>query len=463
MSTKINLSDIVVLKQIYLEENFKIVIYDPKNQLNLDTDHSFFYYENKLENSQEEELPILMVLLSPLKVLPKIDAIFDFSNTIKFDGVQRLSYINNPDKTIRWIYPSDLKHPDFLNLYNANSIKARVYKTTIKNAYKIGLKQKFASGKMTFFANKKTRLLKDVRLSDFAIFTGTVGENRKAIATICEDGVCKEFAKIAISKTARNLIFNESQQLEYLSQFSFEKLYIPKSNLNKDCLLVENVMPANNIMENNSFSQLHLEALFNLYAIDVTAKPIVQLQFFHDIKANIAKVARIEVKNELNKTDCTALAESLSTLLSTCDEDTMIPNATAHGDFTPWNMYITQDTLHLFDWELSKKEMPLLLDGFHFIFQNHILINRSSYNEIKENVKLFETSVMELSQQYQIDFNLHFRLYLIYNISYYLPLYMQQENLHPQVFWLLDIWKEAVKQTIRTQLVAQSQGAFIGN
>jgi len=81
----------------------------------------------------------------------------------------------------------------------------------------------------------------------------------------------------------------------------------------------------------------------------------------------------------------------------------------SHGDFTPWNMYITQDKLYLYDWEMSQKDMPLLLDICHYVFQKNILIKRSSFAEIDQEFKAF-----------------------------------QQGHLHEQAHWLMDTWLEAM-------------------
>ena len=45
-----------------------------------------------------------------------------------------------------------------------------------------------------------------------------------------------------------------------------------------------------------------------------------------------------------------------------------MPVSTAHGDFTPWNIYIEQDKLVMIDWELFETQMPALYDVFHFVY-----------------------------------------------------------------------------------------------
>ena len=62
-----------------------------------------------------------------------------------------------------------------------------------------------------------------------------------------------------------------------------------------------------------------------------------------------------------------------------------VPVSMSHGDFTPWNMYLGAQKLHLYDWELSCR-LPLLYDLFHFEFQSAILIRHQSFPSIRKRI-----------------------------------------------------------------------------
>ncbi|MEO0310982.1 MAG: putative thymidylate kinase, partial [Bacteroidota bacterium] len=47
--------------------------------------------------------------------------------------------------------------------------------------------------------------------------------------------------------------------------------------------------------------------------------------------------------------------------------------------------------------------------------------------------------------QHQINVQLHYKLYLLYNISYYLNIYANQPQLHQQAHWLMEVWHQALK------------------
>ena len=59
-----------------------------------------------------------------------------------------------------------------------------------------------------------------------------------------------------------------------------------------------------------------------------------------------------------------------------------------HGDFTPWNTYLTErNTLEVFDFEYAKYTYPKLLDIFHFFTQIKLYESDENADEIMEDFK----------------------------------------------------------------------------
>ena len=108
-------------------------------------------------------------------------------------------------------------------------------------------------------------------------------------------------------------------------------------------------------------------------------------------------------------------------------------------------MYIDQNRVYLYDWELASLELPLWYDAFHFIFQQHILIQRSDFATIQNAVDRFRT---EFSNQEQACFQRHYTLYLLFNCTYYLHLYACQTPLHMQAHWLVNTWQKALEEVL---------------
>lgn len=61
-----------------------------------------------------------------------------------------------------------------------------------------------------------------------------------------------------------------------------------------------------------------------------------------------------------------------------------------HGDFTPWNTYLTErNTLEVFDFEYAKYTYPKLLDIFHFFTQIKLYESNENADEILEDFKTY--------------------------------------------------------------------------
>jgi hypothetical protein len=141
------------------------------------------------------------------------------------------------------------------------------------------------------------------------------------------------------------------------------------------------------------------------------------------------------------------LIDGLQSWYNEIDDNQKIATGMAHYDFTPWNMYWTKNRLHVYDWELSKTDLPLLYDAFHFIFQASILVKRSTFEEIKIQIESLKNSdlVKKLNKNPDFDFDTNYRFYVLSVASYYLNLYVKQSPLHEQAHWLVNTWLLAVE------------------
>ena len=97
---------------------------------------------------------------------------------------RNFSYICNSDNSVRWIFPKELQSPTFLNFFSVGSIKSHTIALVIKFAFLIRFPKLVSSGEIKIEIQKGSILdsvLSKYKHDSFSIFTGTVGENRKAI------------------------------------------------------------------------------------------------------------------------------------------------------------------------------------------------------------------------------------------------------------------------------------------
>jgi len=380
---------------------------------------------------------------------PNCEGIVNFSNQ-KIKGSEGFYFFNNPDGTMRWVFSKKGRHPVFLNLYNGSGWKAKTFKIVTRTLFFLGGKKRIASGQFSIFSKKEKTIERHfgkINFDDFAIFTGTVGENRKAIIALSEKKECTQFVKIPMTKAAEALVKNEYEQLHNLSKQSFKYLIFPKTHQTETNVIVSNIRP-DHFEKNTSFTSTHWKALHELYQNSNQKKSIGNLSFWKTIEDGIHFFrSGKSVENGLPKNIVTKLQKKCEAIFFNIDPTNQMNVGIGHGDFTPWNMYLTNGKLHLYDWEMCTPTMPLLFDVFHYFFQKGILIERKDIFEIEKDIQsaLQMTDGKLIIDDFQLDWKKYYQIYMLYIVSYYLPKYRVQKQLHEQVHWLLDTWSDALE------------------
>ena len=389
----------------------------------------------------------------PEVLLVKAEGILDFSQTGSFPGFKYLTFdfINNPDGTIRWLYPTGCRKPFFLKLYNGSGWRGWLFRAVFQAGFSIGLGRYMRSGSVRIFYRKNQQvhevMARGLR-DNFAIFTGTSGENRKAVIALTGKEGRGWFFKLPLTDSASQLVQQEQRVLLALQGFSLKKSQFPEAVTLGMGVLLSDVKP-DNFKNSHRLQPAHFEALKELRQHTLQSIPLCMLPVWIKVSEHLFDLDSMPVKNDLALGKVSRLVDRLYHLHETFDGSTDVPTVIAHGDFTPWNMYPAADQLHLYDWELSER-LPLLYDAFHFIFQSGILIERLSFAQIRERVMALkkEPAVQQMLAGQEVSFEWLYRFYLLRNVSYYLVKYIRQSPLHAQAHWLIDTWLEALEDCL---------------
>jgi hypothetical protein len=360
------------------------------------------------------------------------------------------SYITNPDQTIRWLYPSKLKTPTFLNFYSSSTLRAKIFIIAIKILFTLKLSKLIRSDEVCLSVHEGSilqRILDKYSGYSHSIFTGTVGKNRKIIVEL--NNGCKSlvFVKVAISNTSRDLIQNEFHVLSKLNDEKLTSIYVPKVLYysEKDFLEISSVKPKR-YEQPSKLIDMQIVALIQINSINHKYAQWKDMQEKFEIESIIENLkVKAMANNGLDRQRVRLYIGNLSLLCKTIGDEARFSCGLAHGDFTPWNMYINHEKLYIYDWELSKGAMPVLFDLFHYIFQSEVMINRSGYAHVKDEIGrvLSLISTKKMIEKFNVDINRVFTFYLIYISSYYIEIYSEQEELYTQAFWLFDVWSDA--------------------
>jgi thymidylate kinase len=345
----------------------------------------------------------------------------------------QIHYFKNNDGSIRWIWPANARKPYFLDLYNLGNFKSKLFAFAAKFAFSIGLSSFFKHGKINLNAVQITN-------RDWAIFTGTIGPNRKAILRI---GVAEstEFRKLPFSDEAINNLQNEREALNFLSNnhahkyFEFPRLI----QSNNPHIFIQSTLKGKNARSESS-----------VLAID--------LKNFLDWSSSLAenKICSYLVptfKEELFNPSFIADLKSLNTW---CVENPISLTVPRHGDFTPWNCKMLDKRLQILDWEMFSENGIPLEDVFHYVYQQAILVDRLDLKGIRARISevLLNENVQQFIQKHKLNpeqLELH---YLNKNIHYYLNVYSNQQILHIQVNWLLETWGVSINYLLKKQNIA---------
>jgi thymidylate kinase/thiamine kinase-like enzyme len=357
-----------------------------------------------------------------------------------------LLVINNPDGSPRWFLPAHATKPHFLMFYHVGSLRSRAYAWIMELLFAVRLQHVLLKKERWYFhlKNTQTEPSFDILRDAWSLFTGTVGPNNKFVlyTQIAGNGF---FWKLANTPTAVSLIDDEICAVNVLNSLKISTFEYPAMIKTS-----KNSLKMNQVGENgkrvNAFGKPHQRALAEIMDTSLEVRPLQTIFGFEQAMENIRRFRESPDSRIPN-----GLVQKLEYMFG-CNQEKNVFCAYSHGDFTPWNLVVSDEQLSMFDLELAGVR-PLGFDAFHFVVQKGILSERKSWSairrEIEENiVPWLQPLVAETGKDWQY----YLRLYLLINTAAHIGLYGRQPNWHTQVNWLLQTWNEALSDVLSDEL-----------
>lgn len=371
-------------------------------------------------------------------IFSKIGYTISNQKNSELDIVQDVLFIKNLNGTIRWIWNANDREPLFLKFYNIGGIRAKIFSLAVKVIF--GLKvQKIVFNKMTYYFKKQEKTFFDCT-DNWALFTGTVGVNNKAI--LYTDG---SFFKIATTDNAKRLIKSEHK---ILSNGTFDFFQTPESKQISEHIIQLSDITCGGI-RTNKIGIAHLKALTEMNFRGQHLIQIKDWELFSDLKFDFFKT--IDTRLPTN------MMRKIGILLNAISEEDYINVSLSHGDFTSWNMFETEEKISLYDWELFAFDRSTGFDYFHFIIQQGILVDKKSWKEIYVDIKE-QCSGESANFLFNYDLEIlhkYLKFYLLINCINYLKTYAEQDKWHIQVDWLLQVWNDALNSFVIKEKTAR--------
>ncbi|MBL0745841.1 phosphotransferase [Chryseolinea lacunae] len=350
-----------------------------------------------------------------------------------------LCYANNPDGTLRWLWPSTLRHPLFLKFYNVRGRKAKFFAWAVTLLFRLRV-HRLMFRHICLHVLPTADAVTPVQ-GEWAAFAGTPGPNRKVLIYAKKNGA-GFFIKQAVGENAMAVLANEHAALCWLRSQQPKTFQFPEViQVSEGRVKISDV--ATNGQRTSAFSAAHVEVLKELKYKSWQHARLCQVASWQDTNNTFAQLCR-NTDPRLPK----GMLRKIGFLLESINDEKVIETCFAHGDFTPWNMFQADGKLCIYDWEMSQ-HAPLGFDAFHYIIQNGILVARHPWRKIEADLQvLFANERAFLGMHTAVEQSFYLSLYLLMHTVYYLDLYSRQNQWHTQVRWLLDTWSEAISAVL---------------
>lgn len=345
-------------------------------------------------------------------------------------------YINNPDGSVRWIWPLKSKQPLFLKFYHVQGLKANLFAFIIPFIFKTGFQQ-------FIFKSTKINTMNPNILDahNWALFTGTSGPNQKYI--LYQKNSVKGggyFTKIGITLQSQSLINHEKSVIDSLRKkqnIYFDFPVVTHSDQNTVTFLENSSF---NIRV-NTWSPQHTFFLHSLNNLSPNVYSFTDFDLIHQISNRIKYL-----KNTSHKLPF-GIIKKLEFLLQSI-RNFSVQTHLSHGDFTPWNTWSdTEGRLLVYDWELANENYPFGFDYFHFIIQNGVLTKKKSWRELSDEINNHSSNIFKNDDQEK-----YLSLYLLVHVLNYLEVYENQKIWHEQIHWLLETWNVALSDVLKSHV-----------
>jgi len=323
-------------------------------------------------------------------------------------------FIPDGEGAPRWIWPADSNKPMFLELYQAITFRQHLFVAAVRLIFILRLQR-------IVFTSIELEPGRYESGDGWSVFTGTPGPNRKEV-TVRKDGT---ITKTAASATAA---LNLQNEVAFLQKFQASKydfsFSVPRLKRQSETGLTMEKLDHRGTW--GQFNHTHAEALGELLQSSSSKEAVGAWQEWENIRDKINGL-----RNARHSEIPFGIVKALMQLVVLEHMQPKIKFGLAHGDFTPWNtLRLADDRLGIIDWEMQKG----------------ILVERKTWQEIYNDIRtgLSPSVRKKLFGEVGISVDRYLRLYLVYHISYYLSLYQQQADWHPQVYWQLDVWSDAL-------------------
>lgn len=228
----------------------------------------------------------------------------------------------------------------------------------------------------------------------YAYFTGTDSPHRKLAVQVMDGiGNIKGYAKVSRNPAVQMLIQHEAATLNYLQILHLQTANIPNlvfSGVIADAhVLLTDTLKTPKTKSVTQLQKLHVDFLQEL--AEKTTKPVESNSDWLVVELR----SRLMLVESRLTPEWRARLEKAIEKIAIQKADIGQP-VMAHGDFTPWNTFVADSKLYVFDWEYAEHALPIGSDLVHFVINEPYIREQAAIVKIKTAIKYLSQSWISL-------------------------------------------------------------------
>lgn len=210
----------------------------------------------------------------------------------------------------------------------------------------------------------------------FGIFCGSPGFHQKPTLLITNGNKILGYCKLTDNQSVKSLFIREKNNLDYLHSKGIYN--VPKSlfcGALDFCHNVDAFIQTTQRQQNVKIAKPTSKELID-FIKEWTIKTSKEISFEESDFAKVLRRLIIEIKL-ISNADIQKIYSQTITFLS-CNKDVILNYCAYHGDLTPWNSFIIEDRLFVFDLEYFGQSYTPWCDYFHFFTQDMLYNNTNA-------------------------------------------------------------------------------------
>ena len=362
-----------------------------------------------------------------------INRIFRFSGRVQFWIIYNTVGQN-------WILPQK-RTKRFLALYQPSSTKGKIVANLLPYlrytpflASKINAKSILVELNSSF----KKAICQSFGITDFeyGVFCGSPGRHQKITIMINQGKKCLGYCKVTDNPEVFAIFQKESADLLYLKSKGIgcipEILFVNEiKDLPGVFLLVQTTKREGVIRKAAINDSCVFDFVARMHNLTKSKMSYAKSDFAHSVHVLRRYIDLFKTEEQ----------HAIFHAISEVEKELTIPSyySAYHGDFTPWNCYIVDKELFVFDFEYFQRYTIPYLDYFHFFTQSCI------YNKYMETDSIFEEYLnnrdLILAKIGDADF--YYTCYLLNVMAFYLE--RDKGFLNERIESCFKIWVKLIK------------------